>query len=52
MKGQAFSSREAVKTFLFEMWAKKGSGQLFSLFNDSMKRLEYVIESEGEYYTK
>jgi hypothetical protein len=28
------------------------SGQLFSVFNEWMKRLEYVIESGGEYYTK
>jgi hypothetical protein len=28
------------------------SGQLFSVFNEWKKRLEYVIESGGEYYTK
>jgi hypothetical protein len=52
MKGQASSSREAVKTFLLEMWARMDFGQLFSGFNEWMKRLEYVIESRGEYYTK
>jgi hypothetical protein len=52
MKGQAFSSREVVKTFLLEMWARMNSGQLFSVFNEWMKRLEYGIESGGEYYTK
>jgi hypothetical protein len=52
MKGQAFSSREAVKIFLLEMWAKMDCGQLFSIFNDWMERFEYVIESGGEYYTK
>jgi hypothetical protein len=52
MKGQAFPSREAVKTFLLEMWARIDSGQLFSVFNEWMKRLEYVIESGAEYYTK
>jgi hypothetical protein len=52
MKGQAFSNREAVKTFLLEMWARMDSGQLCSVFNEWMKRLESVIESGGEYYTK
>jgi hypothetical protein len=37
---------------LLEMWAGMDSGQLFSAFNEWMKRLEYVIESGGEYYTK
>jgi hypothetical protein len=52
MKEQAFSSREAVKTSLLEMWARMDSGQLFSVFNEWMKRLEYVIESGGGQYTK
>jgi hypothetical protein len=52
MKGQVFSSREAVKTFLVEMWARMDSDQLFSVFNEWMMRLEYVIESGGEYYTQ
>jgi hypothetical protein len=52
MKGQAFSGREAANTFLLEMSARMDSGQLFSLFNEWMKRLQYVIESEGEYCTK
>jgi histone-lysine N-methyltransferase SETMAR len=52
MKGQAFSSSEAVKTFVLEMWGRMDSGPLFSLFNEWMMRLEYVIESGGEYYTK
>jgi histone-lysine N-methyltransferase SETMAR len=52
MKGQAFSSRETVKTFLFEMWARTDSGQLFSVFNERMKKLKYVIESGREYYPK
>jgi hypothetical protein len=52
MKGQAFSSKEAVKTFLVEMWARMNFGQPFSIFNEWMKRLEYVIKSGGEYYTK
>jgi hypothetical protein len=47
MKGQAFSSREAVKTFLLETWARIDSGQLFSLFNEWMKRPESVIDSGG-----
>jgi hypothetical protein len=34
------------------MWARMDSGQLFSVFNEWMKRLEYVAESGGEYYTK
>jgi hypothetical protein len=51
MKGQAFSSREPVKTFLLEMWATMDSGQLFGVFNKWMKRLEYVIKSGGEHYT-
>jgi hypothetical protein len=34
------------------MWARMDSGQLFSVFNERMKRLEYVIESGGEYDTK
>jgi hypothetical protein len=50
MKGQAFPSREVVKTFSLEMWARLDSGQLFSAFNEWMKRFEYVIESGGEYY--
>jgi hypothetical protein len=33
------------------MWAKMDSGQLFSVFNEWMKRLEYVIKPGGEYYT-
>jgi hypothetical protein len=52
MKGQVFSSREAAKTFMFEMWARMDSGQLFSVFNEWIKRLESVIESGGEDYTK
>jgi hypothetical protein len=52
MKGQDFSRREAVKTFVFEIWAILAPGQLFSIFNEWIKRLEYVIESEGEYYTE
>jgi hypothetical protein len=52
VKGQAFSSREPVKTFLLEMWARMDSGQFSSVFNEWMKRLEYVIESGGGYYTK
>jgi hypothetical protein len=28
------------------------SAQVFSVFNERVKRLEYVIESGGEYYTK
>jgi hypothetical protein len=34
MKGQAFSSREAVKTFSLEMWAVMDSGQLLGVFNE------------------
>jgi hypothetical protein len=30
------------------MRASMDSGQLFSVFNEWMKRLEYVIESGGE----
>jgi histone-lysine N-methyltransferase SETMAR len=52
MTGQAFSRREAVKTFLLQMWARMDSGQLFSIFDEWMKRLEYVIESGGEYYVQ
>jgi hypothetical protein len=52
MKGQAFSSREAIKTFLLKMWARMGSGQLFRVFNEWMKKFEYVIESGGEYYVQ
>jgi hypothetical protein len=52
MEGHAFSSREAVKTFLLEMWARLDSGQLFSIFDEWTKRFEYVIESGGEYCTK
>jgi hypothetical protein len=52
MKGQAFSSREVVKTFLLEMEPRMDSGQLFNAFNEWMKRREYVIESGGEYYTQ
>jgi hypothetical protein len=37
---------------LLEMWAIMDSGQLFSVFNEWMKKLEYGIESGGEYYTK
>jgi hypothetical protein len=47
-KGQAFSSRDAVKTSLLEIWARMDSDQLFSGFNEWMKILEYVIESGGE----
>jgi hypothetical protein len=34
------------------MWARMDSGQLFSVFNEWMKRLEYVIESGREHYTQ
>jgi hypothetical protein len=37
---------------LLEMWARMDSGQLFSVFNEWMKRLEYVIEPGGECDTK
>jgi hypothetical protein len=49
MKRHAFSSRQVVKTYLFEIWARMNSGQLFSVFNEWTKTLEYVIESRGEY---
>jgi hypothetical protein len=52
MNGHAFSSREAVKTFLLDLWAGMDSGPLFSVFNKWMNRLGYVTESEGEYYIK
>jgi hypothetical protein len=52
MTGQAFSSREAIKTFLLQMWARMDSGQLFSVFTEWMERLEHVVESGREYYTK
>jgi hypothetical protein len=52
MNGQAFSSREAAKTFLLEMWTGMDFGQFSSVFNEWMKRLEYVIESRGGYSTK
>jgi hypothetical protein len=34
MEGQAFSSREAVRTFSLEVWTRMDSGQLFSVFNE------------------
>jgi hypothetical protein len=34
------------------MWARMDSSQLFSIFNEWMKKLEYVVESRGEYDTK
>jgi hypothetical protein len=34
------------------MRARMDSGQLFSVFNKWMKRLDYVIESGGGYYIK
>jgi hypothetical protein len=34
------------------MWAKMDSGQLFSVFNEWMKRLDYGIESGGKSYAK
>jgi hypothetical protein len=34
MKGQIFSSREAVKTFSLEIWARMDSCQLFSVFHE------------------
>jgi hypothetical protein len=52
MNGQAFSNRETLKTFLLEIWARMDSGQLFSVCKEWMKKLEYAIESGGEYYTK
>jgi hypothetical protein len=52
MKVRVVSSREAVKTFLLEMWARMDPGQLFSAFHEWMKRFEYVVESGGEYYIK
>jgi hypothetical protein len=52
MKGQAFSSIEAFKTLLLILWARRDSGQLFSIFNEWMKRLECVLESGGECFTK
>jgi hypothetical protein len=52
MKGEVFSSREVIKSILLEMWARMDSGQLFSVFNEWTKKLEYVIESGGESYTK
>jgi hypothetical protein len=52
MKGQAFSSRKAVKIFSLKTWARMDSGQVFSIFHECMKRFEYVVESGGEYYTK
>jgi hypothetical protein len=52
MKGQAFLSRKVIKIFLLEIWARADFGQLFSVFNEWLKRVEYVIKSGGEYYTK
>jgi hypothetical protein len=34
------------------MWARMDSGQLFNVFTEWMTRLEYIIESGGEYDTK
>jgi hypothetical protein len=34
------------------MWARMDLGQLFSVFNEWMKRFEYGIELGGERYTK
>jgi hypothetical protein len=48
MQGQTFSGREAIKTFLLEMWVSMDSSELFSVFNEWMKRLEYIIESGRE----
>jgi hypothetical protein len=42
----------ANRHILLEMWARMDSCQLFSVFNEWMKKLEYVIESGGEYYTQ
>jgi ABC-type uncharacterized transport system substrate-binding protein len=36
----------------FEMWARMDSDQLFSVFNEWMKRLNYILEPGGEYYIK
>jgi hypothetical protein len=35
---------------LLDIWTTMDSGQLFSVFHEWMKRLEYVIESGGGYY--
>jgi hypothetical protein len=52
MKGQAFPSREAVTTFCLEVWVRMDSGQLFSIFNEWIERLECIIESGEEYDTE
>jgi hypothetical protein len=34
------------------MWAKMDPGPCFSVFNEWVNRIKYVIESGGEQYTK
>jgi hypothetical protein len=40
MKRKSSSLREAVTTFLFEMWRKIGPGQLLRVFNEWINRPE------------
>jgi hypothetical protein len=40
------------QNIFLEMRGKMDPSQLFSLFNDWINRLKYVIESEGEYNAK
>jgi hypothetical protein len=37
---------------LLEIWVRMDSNQLFSVFDEWMKRSEYVIESGGECHAK
>jgi hypothetical protein len=40
------------QNIFLEIWGKMDSSQFFSLFNEWINRVKYVIKSEGEYNAK
>jgi hypothetical protein len=52
IKDRAFRATEEILSAIRDLWNEVTSDQLQSVFFNRMRRLEYVIEHEGEYYIK
>jgi hypothetical protein len=50
IKDRAFRATEKILSAIRDLWSEVISDQLQSVFFNWMRRFEYVIEHEGEYY--
>jgi histone-lysine N-methyltransferase SETMAR len=50
IKDRTFRATEEILNAIRDLWNEVTSDQLHSVFFNWMRRLEYVIEHEGEYY--